>query len=195
MTTTKEQILDVASKLIHVRGFKNTSVDDILRETGVGKGNFYYYFKSKDELGYAILDRMTNRINTELIEKTFDTEKDPWDQICGFLDAQVLRVHQNGCTGGCLLGNLAAELSDIHEEFRQRLDTAFRYLRSRIERALAQAQAQGSLRAGVDISRMAHFIVAGFEGALMMGKLYKDPAVVEGIVEEVKGHLAQHRVA
>ena len=93
------------------------------------------------------------------------------------------------------MGNLAVELSDIHEEFRQRLDSAFRNLRSRIETALAQAETQGTLRPGVDISRMAHFVVAGFEGALMMGKLYKDPAVVEGIVEEVKGHLAQHRVA
>jgi TetR/AcrR family transcriptional repressor of nem operon len=195
MTTTKEQILDAASKLVHVRGFKNTSVDDILKETGVGKGNFYYYFKSKDELGYAILDRMTDQINTELIEKNFNPEKDPWEQIWDFLDAHVTRVHQNGCTGGCLLGNLAVELSDIHEEFRQRLDSAFQYLRTRIERALAQAQTQGTLSPGVDITRMAHFIVAGFEGALMMGKLYKDPAVVEGIVEEVKGHLAQHRVA
>jgi TetR/AcrR family transcriptional regulator, transcriptional repressor for nem operon len=195
MTTTKEQILDAASKLIHVRGFKNTSVDDILKETGVGKGNFYYYFKSKDELGYAILDRKIDQITTELIEKSFKTEKDPWQQIGDFLDAQVTSARRHGCTGGCLLGNLAVELSDIHEEFRQRLDSAFRNLRSRIETALAQAETQGTLRPGVDIARMAHFIVAGFEGALMMGKLYKDPAVVEGIVEEVKGHLARHRVA
>jgi TetR/AcrR family transcriptional regulator, transcriptional repressor for nem operon len=195
MTTTKEQLLDAAGKLIHVRGFKNTSVDDILKETGVGKGNFYYYFKSKDELGYAILDRKISQITTELIEKSFISEKNPWEQITDFLDAQVTRARRNGCTGGCLLGNLAVELSDIHEEFRQRLDSAFRNLRSRIEGALVQAETQGTLRPGANISRLAHFIVAGFEGALMMGKLYKDPGVVDGIVEEVKGHLAQYRVA
>jgi AcrR family transcriptional regulator len=48
MTTTREQILDAASRLIHVRGFNNTSVDEILKESGVGKGNLYYYFKSKE---------------------------------------------------------------------------------------------------------------------------------------------------
>ena len=105
------------------------------------------------------------------------------------------RARKRGCIGGCPLGNLALELSDIHEEFRQRLDSAFRNLRSRIEDALAQAESQGTLRPGADIVRLAHFIVAGFEGALMMGKLYKDPVVVEGIVEEVKGHVAQYRVA
>ncbi|MGE5850513.1 MAG: TetR/AcrR family transcriptional regulator, partial [Candidatus Methylomirabilota bacterium] len=38
MTTTREKILDSASRLIHVRGFNNTSVDEILKESGVGKG-------------------------------------------------------------------------------------------------------------------------------------------------------------
>src|SRR3990172_11532540 len=56
--STKEQILQTACRLIHRKGFNNTSLEDILRESGVGKGNFYYYFKSKDDLGYAVLDRL-----------------------------------------------------------------------------------------------------------------------------------------
>ncbi len=195
MITTKEQILDAASRLIHVRGFNNTSVDEILKESGVGKGNFYYYFKSKEELGFAILERSLDRISTELLDKTFRPEKDPWRQIVEFLDYQVERVRQRGCTGGCILGNLAVELSDIHEEFRRRLSQAFGRLRSRIEATLSQARTQGTLRSDTDIPRLAHFIVAGFEGAHMMGKLHKNVDVMAGVVEELKGHLAQYRVA
>jgi hypothetical protein len=86
-------------------------------------------------------------------------------------------------------------MSDIHEEFRRRLNKAFDQLRSQIENTLARAQAEGSLRQDADIPRLAHFIMAGFEGAFMMGKLLKDANVVAGVVEEVKGHLAQYRVA
>jgi AcrR family transcriptional regulator len=111
--------------LVHVRGFNNTSVDEILRESGVGKGNFYYYFRSKDELGFAILDRGLERIGTDLIEKNFNTDKDPWEHILDFLDSMVERARQGDCTGGCLLRNLAVEMSDIHEEFRRRLNKAF----------------------------------------------------------------------
>lgn len=193
-TNTREQIVDAASRLIHVRGFNNTSVDDILRESGVGKGNFYYYFKSKDELGFAILERSHERITKELFEKTFIPGGDPWHQLLGFLDYQVERARQQGCTGGCPLGNLAVEMSDIHEEFRQRLNKAFDQLRSRIEGKLEQAKAQGTLRGDADIARLAHFIMAGFEGAFMMGKLHKDPDVMAGVVEELKGHLGQYRV-
>jgi TetR/AcrR family transcriptional repressor of nem operon len=194
-TPTREQILDAASRLIHIRGFNNTSVDEILKESGVGKGNFYYYFKSKEELGFAILGRSLDRISTELLDKSFHPEKDPWQQIIEFLDYQVQRARQRGCTGGCILGNLAVEMSDIHEEFRRRLSEAFSRLRGRIEASLTQARGQGSLRADADIPRLAHFIVAGFEGAHMMGKLHRSVDVMAGVVEELKGHLAQYRVA
>ena len=46
--TTKEEILQTACRLVYRQGFNNTSLDDILRESGVGKGNFYYHFKSKE---------------------------------------------------------------------------------------------------------------------------------------------------
>lgn len=194
-TSTREQILDAASRLIHVRGFNKTSVDEILKESGVGKGNFYYYFKSKDVLGFAILDRSIERITREIIEKCFTDGKDPWQQLIDFLDCQVERIRRQGCTGGCPLGNLAVEMSDIHEEFRRRLNEAFDRLRSRIEDTLAQTKAQGTLRDDADIPRLAHFIVAGFEGALMMGKLHKSTDIIAGVVEELKGHLAHYRVA
>src|SRR5260370_12385446 len=56
---TRDQILNAAARLMHVQGYQSTSLDDVLRESGVGKGNFYYYFKSKEDLGYAIIDRIT----------------------------------------------------------------------------------------------------------------------------------------
>ena len=47
---TRDQILNAAARLIHIQGYQSTSLDDVLRESGVGKGNFYYYFKSKEDL-------------------------------------------------------------------------------------------------------------------------------------------------
>jgi len=188
-------MLDVASRLVHVRGFNNTSVDDILKESGVGKGNFYYYFKSKDELGFAILERSLKRFTSEVMEKSFDPSKNPWQQLNDFLDELVERARQRECSGGCILGNLAVEMSDIHEEFRRRLNKAFERLRTCIGEALAQARVQGTLQSDADVPRLALFIIAAFEGAFMMGKLQKDADVVAGVVEELKGHLARFRVA
>jgi TetR/AcrR family transcriptional repressor of nem operon len=194
-TTTKDQILAAATRLIHVRGFHSTSVDDILRESGVGKGNFYYYFKSKEQLGFAALDRAISRIREDLIALSFAQPIEPWQQIETFLDLLVSHARRNGCAGGCPLGNLAIEMSDVHEEFRMRVNQAFDQVRGHIEEALRQARAQGSLRPDADIPRLARFVLAAFEGAIMLGKLHKDPAVMADVIEELKQSLTRYRVA
>src|SRR5574342_1415817 len=75
---TRDQILDAAARLIHLRGYHCTSLDDVLRESGVGKGNFYYYFKSKEDLGYAIIDRVMRALVERGVGPAFaDTQADP----------------------------------------------------------------------------------------------------------------------
>jgi TetR/AcrR family transcriptional regulator, transcriptional repressor for nem operon len=195
MTSTRENILDAAGRLIHLRGFHNTSVDDILRESGVGKGNLYYYFKSKDELGYAALDRTLERIREDVLERVFATDLDPWTQLEMFLEFPMERVRRDGCTGGCPLGNLAMEMSDVHEGFRTRLSHAFGQLQSHLEATLERARLQDTLRLGTDIPRLAHFILAGLEGAFMMGKLHRNADLMANVMDELKAHVNLHRVA
>jgi TetR/AcrR family transcriptional repressor of nem operon len=195
MTSTREHILDAAGRLIHLRGFHNTSVDDILRESGVGKGNLYYYFKSKDELGYAALDRTLERIREDVLERVFATDLDPWTQLEMFLEFPMERVRRDGCTGGCPLGNLAMELSDVHEGFRTRLSQAFGQLQSKLAATLERARLQDTLRPGTDIPRLAHFILAGLEGAFMMGKLHRNADLMANVMDELKAHVTLHRVA
>src|SRR6266446_118311 len=75
--STREAILEAASRLIHVHGYNHTALDDVLRESGVWKGNFYYYFKSKEDLGYAIIDRITQAFVERSLGPAFaDTDAD-----------------------------------------------------------------------------------------------------------------------
>src|SRR4026209_931315 len=91
---TRDQILNAAARLIHVQGYHSTSLDDVLRESGVGKGNFYYYFKSKEDLGYAIIDRIVERFLERTLEPAFvDPTADPLDQVRAFLD-RLLEVQR-----------------------------------------------------------------------------------------------------
>lgn len=56
----KNQILDVSNRLFNEKGYDNTSVADIIREVGIAKGTLYYYFKSKEEIMDAIVERTTS---------------------------------------------------------------------------------------------------------------------------------------
>ncbi len=187
---TRDQILNAAARLIHVQGYQSTSLDDVLRESGVGKGNFYYYFKSKEDLGYAIIDRITQAFVERSLGPAFaDTDADPVTQIHGFLDRVLEAQRLRKCVGGCVMGNLASELSDVHEGFRQRLAGIFDLWRVHLAEAVSRGRARGRLRADVDASRVAQFLVAGLEGSILLSKVAKDITVMERCVEELKRHL------
>ena len=187
---TRDQILDVAGKLIHLRGYHATSLDDVLKESGVGKGNFYYYFKSKEDLGYAILDRMLQAFVERTLEPAFaDAVADPVVQIKEFLDRVLDNQRQRSCIGGCPIGNLASELSDVHEGFRQRLAGMFLQWRVTLAEVLARGRESGRLRSGLDPASAAEFLVAALEGAILLTKVTRDISVMERCVTELKQHL------
>lgn len=187
---TRDQILDAAAKLIHLRGYHGTSLDDVLRESGVGKGNFYYYFRSKEDLGFAIIDRVVDRFLERTLEPAFvDLAADPLDQVRAFLDRLLEVQRQRNCVGGCPMGNLASELSDVHEGFRQRLADIFERWRVMLAATLERGRDSGRLRADLDTASAAGFVVAALEGAILMAKVTKDISVMEKCVAELKQHL------
>ena len=189
--STRDAIVDAATRLMHVNGYHNTSLDDVLRESGVGKGNFYYYFKSKEDLGYAILDRVVHVFIVRTLEPCFaDPEVRPLSQIRCFLDRILEVQRERNCVGGCPLGNLAAELSDLHEGFRTKLAGVFSAWRERLTSALTAAQARGELGDTSRPASIAQFLVAALEGAILMTKLTKDIAVMEQCVTEMKRYLS-----
>jgi TetR/AcrR family transcriptional repressor of nem operon len=187
---TRDQILDAAGRLIHLQGYHCTSLDDVLRESGVGKGNFYYYFKSKEELGYAIIDRLVRGFVERTLGPAFaDPDADPVGQIHCLLDRVLDSQRQRNCIGGCPMGNLASELSDVHEGFRKRLADVFVAWRVTMTLALRRGQASGRLSAECDPDGAASFIVAALEGAILMSKVTKEIQVLERCVHELKQHL------
>jgi len=187
---TRDQILDAAARLIHLRGYHGTSLDDVLRESGVGKGNFYYYFRSKEDLGFAIIDRVVERFLERTLEPAFvDPTADPLDQVRAFLDRLLEVQRQRNCVGGCPMGNLACELSDVHEGFRQRLADIFERWRVMLATTLERGRESGRLRADLDAASAAGFVVAALEGAILMAKVTKDISVMEKCVVELEHHL------
>jgi TetR/AcrR family transcriptional repressor of nem operon len=189
--STREAILEAASRLIHVHGYNHTSLDDVLRESNVGKGNFYYHFKSKEELGYAILDQIIGSFLERTLEPCFsDPQGRALTQIRCFLDRVLEMQRERNCVGGCPLGNLALELSDVHEGFRGRLTSVFAAWRERLTLALRTAQGQGAVGSECRPEAVADFLVASLEGAILLTKLTKNIAVMEQCVVEMKRYLS-----
>lgn len=187
---TRDAIVAAASRLMQIKGYNATSLDDLLNASGVGKGSFYHYFRSKEDLGHAILDRIVASFIERTVDPCFsDPGVKPLTQIRCFLDRVVEAQRERNCVGGCPLGNLASELSDVHPGFRARLAGVFSAWRARLTMALREALGRGEVGGDCRPEAVAHFLVASLEGAILMTKLTKDIAVMEQCVGELKRYL------
>ena len=191
MRNRRIAILDAAARLISEQGFAHTSVEDVIREAGLsGKSHFYHYFKSKDALGYEVLDRQFGRFTERGLAILREPMIDPLDRLALFIDTLVALQREREARNGSPFGNLAGELADSHEGFRQRLDVVFERWAQQLQSLLWELRDQ--LREGVDAARLARFIIAALEGGMLMTRVKRDAVVMEGIGEDLKRFVATH---
>ena len=191
VSTRRLAILDAAARLINAQGFTHTSVDDVIREAGLsGKSHFYHYFPSKDALGFEVLDRQFNRFADRGLAILREPMIEPLDRLTLFIDTLVALQREREGRSGSPFGNLAGELAESHEGFRQRLDVVFERWAQQIQSLLWELRDQ--LRDGVDTARLARFVIAALEGGMLMTRVKRDVTVMEGIGEDLKRFIATH---
>ena len=191
MKDRRTQILDSAALLINERGYRMTSVDDVIRESGLsGKSHFYHYFMSKEELGYAVLNRQFERFAERGLAILREPMIDPLERLYLFIDSVVTAQAERGCKGGSPFGNLAGEMADAHEGFRERIEQVFERWASQIQSLLWEARWQ--LVEETDAVRLSRFIIATLEGALLMTRVKRDVAMLYGIAADLKRFIATY---
>jgi TetR/AcrR family transcriptional regulator, transcriptional repressor for nem operon len=190
-TDRRTQILDAAATLISQRGYTATSIDDVIRESHLsGKSHFYHYFRSKEELGYEVLNRQFERFTERGLAILREPMIDPVERLGLFIDSLVAVQAARGCRGGSPFGSLAAELADAHEGFRARIDAVFERWAGQLQSLLWEGRAQ--LRADVDSARLARFVIATLEGAMLVSRVSRDVAALEGIAQDLKRFVGTH---
>jgi TetR/AcrR family transcriptional repressor of nem operon len=187
----RAQIVDAAARLVAQRGFAATSVDDVIREAGLsGKSHFYHYFRSKEALGYAVLDRQFARFADRGLAVLREPMIDPLVRLALFIDALVGVQVARGCREGSPFGSLAAELADAHDGFRARIADVFEQWTRQLGSLLVEARPQ--LVAGTDPARVARFVIATLEGAMLVARASRDSAALQGIAYDLKRFVAMH---
>lgn len=186
MLNKKLQIIEISAKLIHSKGYEKTSIQDILQTAQIGKGQFYYYFSSKQDLGIAVVDYCFEKWNQRVIKDILESEADPKVKIEKML-ACAIDVHtKNGSKCGCFFGNLAVELSEHSEIFREKTNKVFESWISHLEIVLDELMRKETLPLSCDSHTLAQSIVAMLEGGIMLMKNRQDIAALVTVSNVVK---------
>jgi AcrR family transcriptional regulator len=90
----RTEILNAAGELFKTQGYVNTTVEAIIRQVGIAKGTFYYYFKSKEDIMDALVDEMVGQICADYKKIADDTELNAMEKMREMLRGQSNHAEQ-----------------------------------------------------------------------------------------------------
>jgi TetR/AcrR family transcriptional regulator, transcriptional repressor for nem operon len=174
---TRQRLLQAAFREVYRYGFQSAGIDAILAATDVTKGALYYHFKSKEALGYAIIEEVVAEMTADrwLRPLRRSKDKDPIDALINVV--QAIPHQPRDVKGGCPLVNLAQEMSQLDEQFRKRLERIFHGWQEGIAIALRRGQSEGTVRRDLVPEETASFLIAMVEGYEVLAKNAQDAKV------------------
>jgi len=177
--SSKEKIVQAADQLFYVHGYNQTSFSDIAEETGIPRGNFYYYFKTKDEILTAVLEFRHHQVD-ELLLACEAHSTEAREQLLFMIDVLV-REEDNIIKYGCPMGTLSSELSKSSLTLQQQVATIFETLRVWIDAKLAAAGFADRSHA------LSMEVLSRLQGTTVLANVYHD-------IEFLRRSAAQHKL-
>jgi len=157
--------------LISTRGFNATGVQEITSAAGVPKGSFYNYFESKEAFAVEVLSEYWDLVVATYGPVLAGDSTAPLARIARYFEGLAEFHERRRYAVGCLIGNMALEVTPSSEPVRIKLAAIYRQWTASLTKCLEEAQAQGELPAGKEPRQLAVALIDAFEGAVTRAKV------------------------
>jgi len=190
---TRVRLLQAAFQEMYRSGFRSADLDAILAAAGVTKGALYYHFDDKEALGHAVLEEvMASDLHQKWVQPLRNA-KNPIDALVRIVQSESLK--REDVRRGCPLLNLSQEMSGLDEGFRRGTAKLFRDWHDAVAGALREGQKRGLVRNDIDANETATFLIATYEGYVVLTKNSQDARMMQSGQRRVTGHLESLRPA
>lgn len=152
----RQRLVDTALELFASQGYHNTSIADILKESGCKRGSLYYYFSSKEELGYAAIDETLRLIVEQGSGSHLQIDEHPIDRLLWVIDSlpNVTKSEATASSGT----DIAVRMASVHEGFRKRLSPKLDTMLKQAEESTRRGVAEGRIADSVDPAQLVHLV-------------------------------------
>ena len=173
---TRSRLLEKGGDLVSSRGFNATGVQEITAAAGVPKGSFYNYFDSKEAFAVEVLGEYWDQVVELYGPILTDGHIPPLSRITRYFAGLADFHERRQYAFGCLIGNMALEVTPSSEEVRAKLAAIYREWSTSLADCLREAQVHKELAPGRDASQLATALIDTFEGAVMRAKVERSRA-------------------
>jgi AcrR family transcriptional regulator len=183
---SRERIVERAAELFAEQGIAATSVDELLAAAGAGKGQFYHYFRGRDELAAAAVGHRCAQVVAGLTQALGGVSS-----LAGLeqaLAAFITGFEQMGMPG-CPIGTLAVEVAGRNEDARLQAAAGFDGWERLLADALERMRQGGELRPDAVPVALATGLLASIEGGMVLSQTRKEIASLRIAVEAGLGQV------
>jgi len=181
---TRDHIVEAADNLFYQQGFEHTSFAHIARAVNISRGNFYYHFKSKDEILSAVIQRRLANTRA-MLEQWQMAGESPAGRIRCFIN--ILIVNRDKIKRyGCPVGSLTMELSKLSHTGQSEANQLFSLFRTWLRRQFEQ------LGRGADADELAMHLLARSQGVATLASAFNDETFIRQEVEHLYQWLSDY---
>lgn len=175
--TTRDHIVEAADQLFYRQGYEHTSFSDIADAVQISRGNFYYHFKTKDEILDAVIEaRLAN--TRKMLEQWEIEGKQPADRIRSFIHiliANRAKIKRYGCP----VGTLCTELAKLGHPSQAEANKLFTLFRTWLRRQFTL------LGHKADADALAMHLLARSQGVATLANAFHDEKFIEQEVKQM----------
>jgi len=188
-TRTKQIIIHKSLNLFSLKGYYNTSVQDILEATNLTKGGLYGHFKSKEDIWYAAYDEAVTTW-TQIVFQDTRHLKDPLERIDKVIDNDLRNyLGADIFTGGCFFLNMLVELSGQSDAMGKHVRHGISGFSNIITKWLEEADDKGLLKSGLNIKDVSEFIIVSLNGCAALYPVTHDPGIWKLTLRQIRFYI------
>jgi len=177
----REDVIDAATRLFWVKGFKGTSMSDLVAATGLNKHSMYQEFGNKEGLFRECLDNYVQRMGSER-NRILTRPPLGRQNIEAFFRMMIDHVAANECPG-CMLVNSAIEKELLEEEAFVQVKDNLARIEELFCHCLAAAQTNGEVSQEKDCRTLAAFLLTFANGMMVQSKTGRSKEILEAMVD------------
>lgn len=174
MSGTRRRIVEAAARLVYYKGFHATSLDMVARAARVNRGSLYYFFRSKKNLGLAVIDHYESMLHESYLSPALGGAAKGSEKMRRLAERYARMPAQDSPCCGCPIGNLSLELSGLDEEMRVRLKAVWEGVFGKIALVLEQSREEGELPGDIDPLLCARSFFSQIQGAHIIARCSRD---------------------
>lgn len=178
---TRDQIVEAADQLFYRQGYEHTSFANIADTVQISRGNFYYHFKTKDEILAAVIE--LRLANTRRMLAHWESEaREPAERIRRFI--QILIMNKAKIKNyGCPVGTLCTELVKLEHDSQAEANKLFKLFRTWL---CTQFKLLGRK---ADADKLAMHVLARSQGVATLASAFHDEKFIKQEVAQLNDWL------